>query len=62
MPQSVKKTVTFFLSEIHMTETIVISPELSQAIRLPYDQALVCLTYDNAKQLLSAAYNFILTL
>jgi hypothetical protein len=45
-----------------MSDTILLSTEISQARRLPYDQALACLTYATAQQLLSAAYHFILTM
>lgn len=61
-PHDIDKMVTFFVAEVDMSHTYVLSSELLQASWLSYEQALRRLTYDNAKNLLTAAYKFITSL
>jgi 8-oxo-dGTP pyrophosphatase MutT (NUDIX family) len=51
----VSKTVTYFLGQTR-TSAVTVSEEHEGFLWLPYEQALARLTFDNAKQILSAAW------
>lgn len=55
----VEKTVHFFVGEVPYKGPIVLSHEHIGYVWLPYDKALAQLTYQNAKNVLIKAYNFL---
>lgn len=57
--QPVEKTVHFFVGQVHKKEVAILSREHKGYIWLPYDEAVQKLTYQNAKDVLIKANEFI---
>lgn len=57
--QPIEKTVHFFVGQVHKKEVAILSREHKGYIWLPYDEAVQKLTYQNAKDVLIKANEFI---